>query len=78
MRGRGGGVGRGVRGELARKVVKAGWELSYFLMLLKFSKRLVAKMYLMSGLLEETSDSKKERELADLFSLRLSVCLSCW
>ena len=46
-------------------------------MLLRLSKRLVAKMYFMSGLLAETSDSKKERELADLFSLRLSVCLSC-
>jgi hypothetical protein len=59
-----------MQGKLSRLGGEGGWELSYFLMLLRFSKRLVAKMYLMSGfkLLAETSDSKKERELADLFS----------
>lgn len=70
---------RGVRGGvLARKVVVAGYHLLLVLVLrLRVGKQLVALMYLISSLLAEESDSKNDNELADLFSLRLSACLSC-
>ena len=62
-------------GLLAREVVVAG---CYLLALrLRIGKRLVALIYLMSGLLAEELDNKNDNELADLFSLRLSTCLSC-
>jgi hypothetical protein len=51
---------------------------SYLLLALRFGNRLVARMYLMRGLLAEGSDSRNDKELADLFSLRLNICLSCW